>query len=406
MWPEIPPFPEAIALALQDASARRHLESRLARLDEARRAAWTAPEAVDLRRRLTDLRAQTVASLADFLAQAEAQARARGIHVHWAETAAEARDLVLARLADAAAEPLLIGRTPPLEEIRLVPELEARGHPTTLLDAGGLIARTVGDAPSHPTAALAHLSDRDLTDLWREYTGQGGTYTVADVLQAAHARVQRALQKATILVSGCHVLVAETGTPVLFDPEGPLALACRRARRVILVVGLEQVTPRLADVPLLAATWARAALGTTAPPLTVFLHPHARREVHLVFVDNGRTRLWEAGFTDLLRCIHCGACVTACPVVRLIGGQPFAGPYMGPLAATWAAVAWPDRHGTMALASTLCGACTLACPAGIDLHGYIAQARERLSRQQGWRAFWESGRQRLRQLLRKTTNVP
>ena len=46
--------------------------------------------------------------------------------------------------------------------------------------------------------------------------------------------------------------------------------------------------------------------------------------VHLVIVDNGRSRILGSKYWSMLRCIRCGACLSVCPVFRHIGVQNIA----------------------------------------------------------------------------------
>ena len=56
-------------------------------------------------------------------------------------------------------------------------------------------------------------------------------------------------------------------------------------------------------------------------------------EMHIVLVDNGRSRMIADEFREMLRCIRCGACMNHCVVYRQIGGHAYGGTYPGPMAA-------------------------------------------------------------------------
>ena len=53
-------------------------------------------------------------------------------------------------------------------------------------------------------------------------------------------------------------------------------------------------------------------------------------EVHVVVLDNGRSRILGSAFQEALHCIRCGACLNACPVYRQVGGHAYGSVYAGP----------------------------------------------------------------------------
>ena len=62
-------------------------------------------------------------------------------------------------------------------------------------------------------------------------------------------------------------------------------------------------------------------------------HVDGPEEFHLVIVDNGRSEVLGSEFSEVLRCIRCGACINTCPAYRQIGGHGYGSIYPGPIGA-------------------------------------------------------------------------
>ncbi|MEN8162402.1 MAG: 4Fe-4S dicluster domain-containing protein, partial [Myxococcota bacterium] len=106
---------------------------------------------------------------------------------------------------------------------------------------------------------------------------------------------------------------------------------------------------------------------------TVTSGPRKGGELHVVLVDNGRTRLLASPtHRSALHCIRCGACLNTCPVFRRAGGHAYGRPVAGPIGAVLAPAQDRGRLAReLAHASSLCGSCSAVCPVKIDLHGQL-----------------------------------
>jgi L-lactate dehydrogenase complex protein LldF len=84
----------------------------------------------------------------------------------------------------------------------------------------------------------------------------------------------------------------------------------------------------------------------------------------------------------MLACIRCGACLNVCPVYRKSGGAAYGPVYSGPMGAVLLPllVGLSEAPG-LPHASSLCGACTAACPVKIPLHELLLDLRRDLVEQ-------------------------
>src|SRR5690606_34528551 len=145
-------------------------------------------------------------------------------------------------------------------------------------------------------------------------------------------------------------------------------------------VGIEKLVPTLDDLPVFLRLLARSATGQPLSAYTTVLTgPRAGGALHVVLVDNGRSRLLaHRERRRLLRCIRCGACLNTCPVYRRAGGHAYASAVGGPIGAALAPALGPPEAASLPWASSLCGSCTEVCPVRIDLHEQLLAWRRDL----------------------------
>ena len=134
------------------------------------------------------LRAGVMADLPELLDEWSTRFEAHGGHVHWAADAAEAtatvRDLVRAQQARTVAK----GKSMASEEIHLNDVLEADGVEVVETDLGEFIIQLADETPSHIIAPAIHHDRYDVADL---FAADGGHPVEADVdAEAAYAQVR------------------------------------------------------------------------------------------------------------------------------------------------------------------------------------------------------------------------
>jgi L-lactate dehydrogenase complex protein LldF len=140
-------------------------------------------------------------------------------------------------------------------------------------------------------------------------------------------------------------------------------------------MGIDKVAPTWDDAAAWLALLARSATGQPMSVYTTAITGPARpgdpdgpSEVHVILLDNGRSRLLGTTYEEVLQCIRCGACLNVCPVYREAGGHAYGSPYSGPIGAVISPLLYGlEEYGALPQASSLCGACLDVCPARIDL---------------------------------------
>jgi L-lactate dehydrogenase complex protein LldF len=123
------------------------------------------------------------------------------------------------------------------------------------------------------------------------------------------------------------------------------------------------------------------ARSATGQPITTysshFHKPRPNQEMHIVIVDNGRSRqLGRADFRNSLKCIRCAACFNTCPVYRRSGGHSYHTAVAGPIGSILNPNLDMKANADLPFASTLCGSCTNVCPVKIDIHEQLWKWRQ------------------------------
>ena len=143
-------------------------------------------------------------------------------------------------------------------------------------------------------------------------------------------------------------------------------------------MGIEKIIPKREHLSVFLRLLARSATGQ---PITTYSSHFARpidgKEMHIILVDNGRTRqLGRPDFRSSLKCIRCAACMNTCPVYRRSGGHSYHSVVAGPIGSILAPNLDMKDFADLPFASTLCGSCSNVCPVKIDIHDQLYKWRQ------------------------------
>jgi len=390
-------FSQRVASALQDSQLRLALEratSRFTRLRADGLASLPDPDAA--RDRAREVRVETLRRLDAHLEEFQKQVTGAGGSVHWATDAAEANRIVLELARRSGARLVVKSKSMVTEEVGLNTALESAGIRVVESDLGEYIIQLAGETPSHIIAPAIHKTKEQVGQLLHEKLGIPLTHDPAEMTRAARTALREVFLSADLGVSGVNFGVAETGTIAIVSNEGNASLTTSAPRVHVALMGIERLVPSLADLSVMLRVLARSATGQKASVYVDLIKgpkrepdPDGPEELHVVLLDNGRSRVLGGQTAEILLCIRCGACLNSCPVYREIGGHAYGCVYTGPVGAVLTpALFGAEGWSELPHASTLCGACREACPVRIDLPRLLLdQRRQPAARSPLWSRF-------------------
>ncbi len=352
-------------------------------------AADALPEFEALRDSARDIKTHTLAHLDLYLEAYETRVTESGGHVHWAESAADARAIVLDICRAVGARTVTKGKSMISEEIELNDFLEANGIRPVETDLGEYIIQLRGEHPSHIIAPAVHLNKEQVeADFRRAHKSLDPARNLDEptaLLAEARGELRAQFLAADVGITGANFLVAETGTSIIVTNEGNGDLTQTLPKVHIVIASIEKITPTLSDVAQILRVLARSATGQEMSVYTTLStgprrpeDPDGPEAYHVVLLDNGRTGMLGTEFEEMLRCIRCGACMNHCPVYHAVGGHAYGWVYGGPMGSVLTpSLIGVDKAGHLPNASTFCGRCESVCPMRIPLPKMMRHWREK-----------------------------
>ena len=339
-----------------------------------------------LRTQARAIKEEAISHLDEYLGVFADQLETLGGKIHWADDAAEARDIVSRIAKDADAKVVVKGKSMATEEIELNPHLEQLGYEVVETDLGEYIIQLAGESPSHIIAPAIHKTRKQIAALLHDKLQTPYTEAIPEMTQIARRALRQQFQRADVGITGANFAIAETGSIVLVTNEGNGRLSSSLPKVHIAVMGMEKVIPRLSDLSTMLTVLTNSATGQKISSYVTMItgprRPHdldGPEELHVVILDNGRTSILGSENREALYCLRCGACLNVCPIYQNIGGHAYGWVYPGPIGAVLTPLfVGLESAQHLPRASTLCGACREACPVKINIPHLLLNLRHQL----------------------------
>ena len=340
-------YAREIEAALKDGFLRRTLDKFAVEYRAGRDHVFAEVDERALIQRIADVKDDAARHMEELYERFRAEAEKRGAVVHRAKDAAEAREIIAAIAKENDVHKIVKSKSMTAEEIGLNAHLEAAGIEVNETDLGEWIVQLRHERPSHMVMPAIHLSRGQVADEFEKATGRAQDHEdVHKLVKTARAELRPKFHAADMGISGANFLMLPRN-----------ATGQRLTSYVTFIDG--------------ATACAKSPTG--------------RKILHIVLLDNGRADLArDPLFSQIYRCVRCGACANVCPVFRLVGGHRMGHVYVGAIGLVLTYL-YHDRAAAKKLCQNCvgCGACKDVCSGGIDLPRLIQEIRARFAKEDG-----------------------
>ena len=380
--------------ALEDSFLRRTLDTFAVAYRANREAVFKEVDERGLIKQIADAKDDACKHMEELYEQFRRVAEERGVHVHRAATAEDANRIIASIARENNVKRVIKSKSMTAEEIQLNPYLEKEGFIVDETDLGEWIIQLRHEGPSHMVMPAIHLSRYQVADDFTKETGvKQDAEDIQRLVKVARVQLRRKFINGDMGISGCNFAVAEMGAVSTVTNEGNARMVTTLPRVHVAIAGLDKLVPNL-EVALTALQV--LPRNATAQRLTAYATFMAgagecgacednKKVMHVVFLDNGRTEIArDPLFSQIFRCVRCGACANVCPVFRLVGGHKMGYIYIGAIGLILTYFFHgKDKAKVLCQNCVGCESCKNVCAGGIDLPRLIREIRSRLTDEQG-----------------------
>jgi iron-sulfur cluster protein len=387
-------FSNAVYEGLDDVKRREALERAAANFVSKKYVLLEANEEMGHhKRRLREVKEWSVEHILDLQGEFKEKFEELGGTLHLASTAGEAREIVDGIVGGG--QLIVKGKSMTSEEIGLNEHLARRGKSVVETDLGERILQVAGVKGSHTVVPAVHIPRERIAEVLSEALHQELPPEPVALTKAVRESLRGIWMSADVGITGANCLVADSGSIMLVENEGNARFASNAPPKHIVLAGIDKLIPTLEDAVTLLRVLPTYATGQrlcsyvsmiTGPSrtadieLTTVLGVHGPNELHVVLLDNGRSRMRaDPAFREALYCIKCGSCLNTCPIYQILDGD-YGHVYLGGIGAIWTYFnEGAERAAGAAWACTNCRRCVVECPLEIDIPRMVAELRARLS---------------------------
>lgn len=305
-----------------------------------------------------------------------------GGKVLWARDAEDARKFILELLTKEKINVVSRSNSTVLDEIDLNAFLDRKNIRVVETNIARFILKTKEMRSYHPLSPAIHLSKEEINGLLSEKYKLKAESTHRQMVNFVRHQMSHDVEEAEACLTGANFLLSDEGGVVLTENEGNILKSTSTAKIHIVVAGIAKVIPSIDDLGGLLPLLSSHATGQGLAAFNTISFGPAKNgnkpeQMYVILLNNDRSELLShEKQRKMMSCIHCGACVSVCPVYKNIGGYTYNSSYVGPMGS----IMTPLMHGLkeyeyLTSACSLCGKCAEVCPVKIPLDDLIVENR-------------------------------
>lgn len=334
------------------------------------------------KQRAYTLRNKSMLGLEKLLVDFETHFNENGGKVLWARNADDALTMIFDLIRKEKTNAIMRSNSTVLDEIELNGFLERKNIRVVETEVARFVLHKGQQKPYHPLAPSIHLSKEENNVILTSTFKLKADSSAKQMVNFVRHEVGVETQDVPICITGANFLLSDTGGVVLTEDEGNILKSTSLARVHIVVAGIAKVIPSMDDLSVLLPLLSLHSSGQSmAACNSITFGPsmmgNGSEEMYVILLDNNRTELLaHEKQRKVMSCIHCGACISVCPVYKNIGGYSYGTKHIGSVGTVMAPLMEGlEEYSYLNSACALCGKCVEICPVKIPLDDLIIENR-------------------------------
>ena len=335
------------------------------------------------KQRAYTLRNKSLLNLEKLLVDFETHFNENGGKVLWARNADDALTMIFDIIRKERANAIMRSNSTVLDEIELNGFLERKNIRVVETEVGRFIMHQNKQKSYHPVAPSINLSKEENNAVLTSAFKLKADSSAKQMVNFVRHEVGIESKDVPVCITGANFLLSNTGGVVLTENEGNILKSISLAKVHIVVAGIAKVIPNMDDLSVLLPLLSLHSSGQSmAACNSITFGPsktgNGPEQMYVILLDNNRSELLaHEKQRKVMSCIHCGACVSVCPVYKNIGGYSYGTKHIGPVGTVMSPLMEGlEDYNYLNSACSLCGKCVEICPVKIPLDDLIIENRQ------------------------------
>ena len=334
------------------------------------------------KQRAYTLRNKSLMNLEKLLVDFETHFTENGGKVLWARNADDAQNMIYDLLIKEKATSVSRSNSMLLDEIELNDFLALKNIHVVETDVARFALQAAGKKPYHPLSPAIHLSKEEINAVLTDSFKLKSDSSIKQMVNFMRFKISEEMKNVPVCITGANFLLSDEGGVVLTENEGNILKSTSMAKIHIVVAGIAKVIPSIDDLSVLLPLLSSHATGQSMATYNSITFGPAQRgkgpeQMYVILLNNNRSELLShEKQRQVMSCIHCGACVSVCPIYKNIGGYTYNTNYVGPFGVVMTPLVNDlSEYEHLTSLCALCGKCAEICPVKIPLDDLMIENR-------------------------------